>query len=151
MATSGGSGGEKKGGDDQYTDRDSVRTALFSGAPKFRSELVEIDGVTVEVRQPSIRVRRELFNKCTTPSGNIDPNEFLIWSIIKNTYLPGSRTKRVFEDGDYEQLMNQPTGGWVDTLIDTMSRLTNPESAGKGETDSDKAPSDASSSSSLSA
>lgn len=138
MASSGGKGEDEE--------RDAIRTALFSGAPQFRSEVVKINGVEVEVRQPSIRVRRELFNKCTDAQGNIDANEFLVWSIIKNTYKPGTRATRVFEEGDYEQLMNQPTGGWVDQLIDAMSRLSNPEASGKESPDSDKAQKGASSS-----
>ena len=122
-------------------DRDSIRTHLFSGAPQFRSTEVDLNGVPAEVRQPSIRIRRELFNKCTDEKGNIDANDFLVWSILKNTFVPGTN-QRLFDDADYDQLMNMPTGSWVDELIEAMSGLTNPESSGKGSSSSDEAPND---------
>lgn len=113
-------------------DRDAIRSALFSGAPQFRSQSVELpSGIEVEVRQPTIRVRRELFNQCMDASGNLDANDFLIKSILKNTFVPGTKDQRVFDDADYDSILNQPTGGWVDQLIDAMSGLTNPENSGK--------------------
>jgi len=118
------------------SDRDSLRQAIFSGAPQFRSERVEIKGVTVEVRQPSIRMRRELFNQCMDGNGNLDANEFLILSVLKSTFVPGTNDEHMFDEADYETIMNQPTGSWVDDLVEAMGRLTSPESQGKDDSDS---------------
>lgn len=105
--------------------RKSVRDALLGQKVEFRKEIVEFNGTKVEIRQPSYRERKEIMSRSKSGEG-IDTFEFLIWSIIENTYLEGTNEK-VFEDTDYDILMGKPAGGFIDKFGEVAANLMNVE------------------------
>ena len=103
------------------SNRNDLRSkALSSG--KVRKEIKEIDGLKYEIRQPSVGVRNEIFDKSRDDKGEINPMLFLVWAIIYLAYVPES-DERVFEEGDFPTLMNTPAGGIVDELGSACSKV----------------------------
>ena len=103
--------------------RDNIRKATLGKSVEFRNEVVEWNGEKIELRQPSIKVRGELFKKCTF-EGELQMSEFLVWSTIYSAYIPGTND-RVFEDTDFDVLVNMPTGSFVDEFADKIASLMN--------------------------
>lgn len=105
--------------------RDVLRSKTVGGAKKFRSKIVTVDGEDIEVRQLSVRDRLDVYNR-STKNGVLDPLQFQIWSIIATCYVPDTREK-LFDDADYDSLMEQPTGGFVDQLSEAAIDMLNAE------------------------
>lgn len=95
--------------------REKIRSKTLGADKHFRSEIVKWDDIEVELRQPSNKARRNLLQKAKDESGNIDPLEFLVWATIEGTFVPGTNEK-VFDDGDYDALMEQPVGSFLDVF-----------------------------------
>jgi len=106
--------------------RKSVRDALLGKAPEFKKEIVEYEGIEVEIRQPSMKVRKQVMKRATDKEGNTDIFDFLIWSVIENTYFVGSDEK-IFEDTDYDSLVERPSGGFMDKFGEVAASLMNVE------------------------
>lgn len=96
--------------------RDALRAALLSGVRKAASELVEVDGVTFEVRSPSVLARSLIFKAGDLKDGqpqNLARMQAEV--IIRCTYEPGTDTL-VFESADVDALLASPSGGAFDKL-----------------------------------
>lgn len=103
--------------------RSSIRDALLSAKTEFKSEVVPLNGVDVEVRQSTVKSRSELMKRSTV-DGAVEFGAFLVWGVIYNTYVPGTNEK-VFDEQDYDVLMEDPTGGIVDQLGEAISKIMN--------------------------
>ena len=55
---------------------------------------------------------------------------FLVWSVIHNTYVPNT-DELVFDELDYDSLVDNPTGGFVDEFSEVAARLVNVDTASK--------------------
>ena len=118
------------------TTRDEIRSATV-GSPKiFRKEILEHNGTKIEFRQPTVRTRKEINDRSQKDAegdnviGKIDLWSFMVWSVIYCSFVPGTNEK-VFEDGDFENLMEQPAGGFVDEFSTKVGELMNVEVADK--------------------
>ncbi len=78
--------------------------------------------VEVEVRQPSIRQRNQLYDKCRDKDGNLDTMEFVLQSLIEFVYDPESG-EHIFEQTDRDALLAQPAGGFVDQFTGVAMEL----------------------------
>lgn len=121
--------------------RDKLRNATLGVQPVFKSEFIEYNGQKYEMRQPTIKSRAELRDKCIKsverhePKGtnktenSVDVNifEFLVWSVIQNTFVPGT-DERVFTEEDYDVLVSNPTGGFMDEFSEVASAIVNVKS-----------------------
>jgi len=106
--------------------RDRMRAATLGAGHKRKEETVEIDGQTFVVRQPTVAERSQILKRSKANTGeleNVDISEMQVWAVIYCTYTPEG--ERVFEDADYEALMNQPSGSFVDALATAALRLMN--------------------------
>lgn len=113
--------------------RDTLRQATLGAKKTFRSEIVEFEGSSFEIRQPTIKARAELRAKCTSTKNEgvaFDMFEFLVWAVIHNTFVPGT-DERVFDDTDYDSLVKSPTGGFVDEFSEVAAKLINVETSSK--------------------
>jgi len=106
--------------------RDAIRGKTVGGKKNFRTEIVTVDGEDIEVRQLSVRDRLDVYNR-STKDGVLDPLQFQIWSVIATCFVPGTK-ERLFEDADYDSLMDQPTGSFVDKLSEAAVEMLNVES-----------------------
>jgi len=106
--------------------RDKIRSATVGAASQFKREEVKFGGIEVEIRQPSVKVRRELYSKCSDDSGKIDILDFMTWGVIYNTYVPGTN-EHVFDSSDYDAMVEKPAGGFLDQFGEVVSRLMNVE------------------------
>ncbi len=102
--------------------RDEVRAALFDAKNKKReSRIIEILGVEVEIRQPTI----EQINRMSKLSGkddDPDSNTF-IDILFEYCHVPGT-TEKVFETGDRESLGQFPVGPWLGAINKAIEEMT---------------------------
>lgn len=111
--------------------RDAIRQKTVGAKAQFRTKVVEYEGLEVEFRQPNLRDRKALIARSRGESGEFDAVEFQVWAVILNTYVAGTN-ELVFEDTDYEVIMNSPSGGFVDIFAAEIAELLNVESDPKG-------------------
>ena len=111
-----------------------IRTTLLNSKSNFKSKNVEVEGVEVEVRQPSMKRRRDMQKSATDDNGEFDSTKFLVYAVIYFTFYPGTNDL-VFSPDDFDKLMEQPAGGWVDQIGEQASELINSEQ-GKEESES---------------
>jgi hypothetical protein len=114
-----------------------IRSALFNGS-KGRSEIIEYSGVEVEVRVPTVGARGAIFKASGISGGDMSRADFgkmQVSAVIACTYYKGT-SQRVFQDTDYDELMNQPSGGVFDLLANAAINLLNvkEDAAKKSET-----------------
>lgn len=105
--------------------RDQIRSKTVGSKNQFKTERVDVgDGIEVAVKQPSVGERQELFERIRDENGNVDQLALLSWAVIKLTYVPDSQ-ERVFDDTDYDTILEKPTGGWVDRLGEKVLEVLN--------------------------
>lgn len=107
------------------SNRDVLRSKLLGKTPYFRKEIVEYEGERYEVRQPTVKARGDLFKRAMKGDDKVDMMEFSLWAVILNTY--DNEGNLVFEEGDYEIMTGQPTGGLLDKLSEAATKLLNVE------------------------
>jgi len=105
--------------------RDAIRSRTVGGKKNFKTEIVTVDGEEIEVRQLSVRDRLDVYNR-SSKNGVLDPLQFQIWAVIATCYVPGTK-ERLFEDTDYDSLIDQPTGSFVDQLSEAAINMLNAE------------------------
>lgn len=118
--------------------RDAIRSATLGRQTQFRRKLItyyppkyekiiddkgqeiglehvgfEEEGIEVEVRQPTIKERNKLLAECRGDDGTLDEMEFILQCAIRFVYDPESG-EAVYEEGDYDALVSQPAGDFVD-------------------------------------
>ena len=106
---------------------DQIRAATVGSAKQFRREKVTVNGVEIEVRQPSIRERARILKASKAQTGDqekIDLGELFVTAAIACCYDPGT-SQKVFTDADRESLMEQPSGSFVDDLGAVALKLMN--------------------------
>jgi hypothetical protein len=89
---------------------------LGSGAAKPKSELIDLFGMQVEIRQPSLKAMME--------AREIeDNNQRIATMIVYYTYVPGT-DDRVFEDSDIPEILSWPFGADLTRLNAAITKLT---------------------------
>ena len=102
--------------------KDVLRKATVGSNKVFKKSVMDFDGNSVEFRSVTVRDRDNIRNKATDKDGNIQMAAFQIWAIIFMTYVPES-DERVFEEADFESLMSQPAGSFVDKFAEEALKL----------------------------
>lgn len=99
----------------------SNKEALRSGALRSRpakSKTVDFEGQKYEVRAPSVRSRAQILRRAGVldeKKKETDPGRMQVAAVIACTFDPESG-ERVFEEADFEALLEDPAGGVVDAL-----------------------------------
>jgi len=119
--------------------RDQLRSKTLGKKKGFQSKKVEFDGDEYEVRQPSIKRRKEILNSVTDENGNVDGGDLVVWAAIYCTFPPGEN-EPLFDETDYEAFMEQPTGSFVDDFGQAALELMNVSGEGKNSENSDTTP-----------
>jgi hypothetical protein len=103
--------------------RDNIRAKTVGANSEFRKKTIKYEGIEVELRQPSVGSRKALMHKASI-EGKLDTAEFLVWGVIYNTYVPETN-ELVFEESDYDVLIEKPTGGFMDQFAEVIAELMN--------------------------
>ena len=109
--------------------RKKLRSVTVGAKKQFKSEKIEWQGETFEVRQPSVAQRAEIMKNAQTINADdqqisVDYAKMQVWSVICCTYVPGEDGP-IFTAGDYENLAAMPAGGFVDKFASLATRLMN--------------------------
>lgn len=103
--------------------RNKIRAATVGAPKQFKKELITYNGVEIEIRQPSLKVRKSIGERATQ-NNHVDLLEFLVWAVIECTFVPGTDEK-VFEIADYEGLISQPTDSFMDEIGEKAASMCN--------------------------
>ena len=105
------------------TARDAIRASAFQSR-KAKSQIVNFEGVDYEVRAPSVRARARILERGGVleevdskgkKAKSKDVGALSIAAVIACTFVPGT-DERVFDDGDFDSLLDAPVGSLVDAL-----------------------------------
>jgi hypothetical protein len=97
--------------------RKALRANLFQRRD-YKSKLIQIFGIDVEVRQPTIgQVMRD------RDAGKIDSVTGLLEMLILYCRVPGTE-EAVFETGDVDSLKEWPAGAWLPAFTGAVNELT---------------------------
>lgn len=91
-----------------------IRSATIGSQNKFRSEKAKHGDIEVEVRQLSYADRTALLEKCTEGE-KLNTLKLQVYSVIYTVHDPETG-ERVFDESDYETMVEQPSGGYIDTF-----------------------------------
>jgi hypothetical protein len=112
------------------------RAALLRSRPP-KKEPVTFDGMALEIWQPKLTGRQKLINDSQREDGTLDSTKLSVLSAIICTHDPDTG-QRIFEDADYEVLMDQ-YGDFIDTITPLVTKLITPDvTPGKDESGSAK-------------
>ena len=106
---------------------DTIRAATLGRSSSRKTKLVTInDEAQVEVRQPSVKARGEIFKRAGAGANGskVDLAELQVTAVIECTFEPGT-PQRVFTDADRAALFDAPAGGFVDQLAEAALELLN--------------------------
>ena len=107
--------------------RDELRGKIFAHRA-LKTETINIFGQDVEIRQPTLG---QLLGARDEP----DKRRAVVKLMIEYTFVPGTN-ERVFEDADYESIINMPFGDDLVKVNQAINRMTsiNVEEAKNGST-----------------
>lgn len=95
--------------------RDQIRSKLFSEKRKSRTITLD-NGLQVEIRQTSVG---EMMNTVESE----DRRERLVHLMIVSCFVPETE-ERIFELGDMDAIMEMPSGGYYQKLLDAINEDT---------------------------
>lgn len=110
--------------------KNALRKATIGTAKKFKKVKFTYEGNDFEFRGLTVRDRDDIRAKATDKEGNILGAAFQVWALIYMTYVPETDDK-VFSPEDYDMLMSQPAGGFVDVLAGEALKLMSGDAEGK--------------------
>jgi hypothetical protein len=94
-----------------------LRQSIFKNAKKPQRRQYTFNGVQLEYVQPSIG---SMYGK--NENGDGPSKAFIIKSMIDNTVAPGT-DDRVFEDSDYDAIMEMPATGDLQEITKIITEL----------------------------
>ncbi len=106
--------------------RDTLRTAAFKSRAA-RTETVTFDGETFEIHAPTVRTRARILERAGLTSSDEkkrDAGKLYAAAVLYCTFVPGTND-RLFEDGDFETLLDDQAGGLVDALAEVAVKFLN--------------------------
>jgi hypothetical protein len=113
-----------------------MRSTLLSRSQDFKKEVVELEeGLTVEIRSPSIKQRNQLFKAAGMKiakneedvANKLDPMELMLLAVIELTY--DTTGNKLFTLADRDGLLDLPAGSWYDKVAQAAMRMLNVRSS----------------------
>lgn len=96
------------------SDRNTLRSKIFSVQPK--TKVVSYNGADIEVRQP-------LLKNILEAGSDTDSKQTTVRMLIQHCFVPGT-SEQIFEEADYEAILNMPfSNDWI-KLSEAMNELT---------------------------
>lgn len=100
--------------------KDTIRNLTVGKKVDYKTVEMEYEGYKVVFKQPSQKIRRELFEKATKGE-KVDLVALQVWTVIALTY--DTEGNKVFDDADFDTIMNQPAGGFIDLFAEKAIEL----------------------------
>ncbi len=112
--------------------REALRNAALTTRPA-KSKIVEFEDQKYEVRAPTVRARSAIVEKGSVElvkgKPRTDSGALTVAAVVHCTFVPSDdgqvSNERVFEDADFERLLDEPAGGIVDALAEAAIALLN--------------------------
>ncbi|HOR28362.1 MAG TPA: hypothetical protein PLG73_10110 [Candidatus Sumerlaeota bacterium] len=104
--------------------RDQIRSATVGASKVFPSEQATACGQNIEIRQPTLAGRDQIYEKAKDAKGTFQGARLAAAALIGMCYVPRT-DERVFDDADFDTLVAMPAGGWADDLGNRCIRLMN--------------------------
>lgn len=131
--------------------RKQIRSKTVGAKSEFKSKKEEVNGVEIEVRQPSVAARGKIMQRSRDNEktqqiargksskdknakdvdtqdilSSLDYGKMQVWAVIMCSYVPDT-DERVFDESDFDSLYNRPSGGFIDRLSTIAMNLMNVE------------------------
>lgn len=100
--------------------RDELRKITVGSKSDYKTIEIEYQGETVVFKQPSLKQRKEIIEKSVV-NREVDGVAMQVWSVIYLTH--DADGNRVFDESDYDALMNKPAGSFVDKFSEHALKL----------------------------
>ena len=113
----------------------NIRAKTVGAKKNFNRIELDFDGDKVYFRQPSRKEVREI-QKFASKDGDFDFTTFQLYSVIKLT--EDADGTRVFSDEDFDSMINEPTGGWLDSFQEKALEVMSPTDPKPESENSDK-------------
>lgn len=114
-------------GESKSSDNGSIRNRILAASAKMMQRVpLVFAGCDVELERLRIGERTGIFD-AATENEKLDTTKAIVLTLIQQTFEPGTKN-RVFEDGDLEVLLNDPSGGFVDTAMPHVNKMLGVES-----------------------
>ncbi len=107
---------------DMNNPRDRIRSKTVGANKIFKSKIVEYLGEKIEIRELSVKNWGVILKKMTREEGQMDFDQYLVWSVILCSFVPGT-DEMVYEKADFDSLMAQPKSGFMTEFSDIASDL----------------------------
>jgi len=107
--------------------RDNIRKATVGSKRTFKSEIVDLAGNKIEVRQLSISARRDYMDAAISSKEGereVDILKLQVNAIISSCYVPGT-DDLVFESTDAKAIGDSVSGGYADEIWEAVQRMSN--------------------------
>lgn len=124
--------------------RKKIRGATIGRKAEFKRKSVKVNGVEVDVEQPSVASRAQIMKRsrdsnkvAKTAKGkdreeigaqdvlsSLDYGKMQAWATIYCAKVPDS-DDMVYSEEDFDALLNRPAGGFVDKLSQAAMELMN--------------------------
>ena len=106
--------------------KNDLRSLTVGAKSEYRTIEIDYKGSKVVFKQPSLKQRKEIITKSIDKDGNVDGVAMQVYSVIHLTH--DSEGNKVFDEADYDALMEKPAGSFVDTFAESaMSLLGKPD------------------------
>lgn len=101
--------------------KDDLRKLTVGSKSEYKTIQIDFKGSVVVFKQPSLRQRKDIITKSVGEDREIDGVSMQVWSVIYLTH--DSEGNRVFDETDYDSLMEKPAGSFVDTFAESAMKL----------------------------
>lgn len=111
--------------------KSKIRAATIGKKKYFRSKIVEVEGVSIEIREPNKIIKQQIVEKSkdsTKGSNDMSINilDWQIWHIIECSFVPKTEDK-VFDETDIPSFTSGPAGDFADKLWMELQDLISTE------------------------
>jgi hypothetical protein len=111
--------------------KSKIRAATIGKKKYFRKKVVEVEGVSIEIREPNKIIKQQIVDKSkesTKGSNDMSINilDWQIWHIIECSFVPGTEDK-VFDETDIPSFTSGPAGDFADQLWMGLQELISTE------------------------
>ena len=100
--------------------KDSIRKSTVGSKSEYKTIEMDFEGNTIVFRQASLRDRKEIIGR-SVEDKEVDGVALQVWAVIYLTH--DAEGNRVFDEADFDSLMEKPAGSFVDDFSEKALKL----------------------------